>query len=356
MADNDGGEKTEAPTGKKRSEARQEGNVPKSQEINSVLILLAAVVFLKKYIPTIKDNILTLISSQVALITPEIANGSTQTFITIFTNALITAFKTAIPVALVVAFFGVLSNILQTGFMFTTKPLMPKLSKINPISGFKKFFAIRSLVDTLKNIMKLAIIGIVAYITIKGDFDQALGAGNESTYSIMVFLLLLAYKVVMRIIMVLIFLAILDMVYQRYDNTQKLKMTKQEVKDERKSQDGNPEVKSRIRQLQREMASRRMMEEVPEATVVVTNPTHLSIAIKYDQNEMEAPIVVAKGVDNMAMKIREIATENRIPLYEDIPLARGMYDLVEPGDEVPMEFFNAVAEVLAYVYKLKGKI
>jgi flagellar biosynthetic protein FlhB len=297
-----------------------------------------------------------LITNSIYALSPELLDAKLDTFVTIFTNGLLTVLLTAIPVAVVIMISGVLANLFQVGFLFTTKPLVPKLSKINPISGFKKFFAMRAFVDAIKNILKLIIIAVVAFVTIKGEFGKVLQSGNETVYSITLFLLLLSYKVVIRIILTLIIIAILDFAYQKYDNNEKLKMTKQEVKDERKSQDGNPEVKARIRQLQREMSRRRMMEEVPNATVIVTNPTHLSIAIKYEPNEMETPIVVAKGSDAIAMKIREIAKENNIPIYEDKPLARGMYDFVEPGDEVPVEFFNGVAEILAYVFKLQGKV
>ncbi len=356
MADDDSGEKTEAPTSKRRSDARNEGNVAKSAEINTVFVLLSAVLFLRFYIPHIRYLLTSMMKNFFALITPELAHGDLPELVhQLFKNGVFTLFKAAMPLGAVIMFFGVSANLLQVGFLFTTKPLMPKLSKINPISGSKKFFSLRSIVDTLKNILKLIVVSSVAYSTIKGEFGNCMRMVNETTFAIAVFIMKLAFKVSLRIILTLLVIAVVDYIYQRYENEKKLKMSKQDIKEEHKSQDGDPKVKGRIRQLQREMSQRRMMSEVPKATVVVTNPTHLSIAIQYEES-MASPIVVAKGTDFLAMKIREIATENDIPLYEDVPLARAMYDQVEPGDEVPVEFYNAVAEVLAFVYRMQGKV
>jgi len=291
-----------------------------------------------------------------ANINPTVAdNFSFSVIQEIFNENLLIAMKVFLPVSLFILFWGVFSNIIQIGFNFTTKPLEPKLSKINPISGFKKMFSLQKLFDTAKNTLKLVIVGVVAYVVIKGKLGEMMGSINESTAAISVYMLLLVFDVAIKIILTLFIIAILDYAYQRYEYEKKLKMTKQQVKDEHKMTEGNPQIKARIRQLQREMSKRRMMESVPKATVVVTNPTHLSIAIQYEQETMEAPLVVAKGADNIAMKIREIAKEHDIPLYEDVGLARAMYDKVEPGDTVPQEFFAAVAEIIAYVYKLQGK-
>ncbi len=357
MAEGPGGEKTEAATPKKKSDARGKGNVAKSTEVNSVVVLLSALVFLRFYVPFMGEALMDVMRRYIALLDHDLlyANGIVP-YMALIKDGVTLVIKIFLPVALIILLFGVTVNIAQIGFLFTLEPLQPKLSKINPISGFGKFFALKSFIEAFKNIMKLIIIGSVAYVTVKGEFATALRAGNETVGGITVYLLLLAYKVSMRIVLAMIILAIFDFVFQRYSHEKQLKMTKQEIKDERKNQDGNPEVKGRIRQLQREMAQRRMIEEVPKATVVVTNPTHLSIAIRYDELTMETPQILAKGADNIALKIREIATENKIPLVEDKPLARAMYDKVEPGDEVPIEFFNAVAEILAYVYRLQGKV
>ncbi len=352
----DADEKTEDPTSKRRSDAREEGNVPKSVEINTVVVLLAAVVFLRFSIPKMGDIVIDQMHRYWAMLTMVTAKSDPyELFLSLFSDSILILAKTALPVGLVIMVFGVIGNIAQVGFLFTTKPLMPKLSKINPITGAQRLFSMRAIVDTVKNILKLVIVGFVAWTTLKKEFPVFISMVNETTYSIAVYLLKLSYIIAIKIIMTLLIIAIIDWFYQKYESEKKLKMSKQEVKEEHKQQDGDPKIKSRIRQLQREMSQRRMMGEVPKATVVVTNPTHLSIAIQYEDG-MKSPIVVAKGVDHIAMKIREVAQEHDIPLYEDVPLARAMYDKVEPGDEVPLEFYNAVAEVLAFVYRMQGKV
>lgn len=356
MADDDSGEKTEAPTAKRRSEARKEGNVPKSTEVNTVFVLLSAVLFLRFYVPHMRNIITDFMKDTFFLIQPGLGRDNLLELTNqLFKTGAISLFKAAIPLSFTILSFGIIANLIQVGFLFTTKPLMPKLSKINPISGAQKFMSLRPVVDTIKNILKLIVVGSVAYSTIKGEFGNCMRMVNETPFAIAVFVMELAFKVSLRIILTLLVIAVIDYAYQRYESEKKLKMSKQDIKEEHKQQEGDPKVKGRIRQLQREMSQRRMMDEVPKATVVVTNPTHLSIAIQYEES-MGSPIVVAKGMDVIAMKIREIATENDIPLYEDKPLARAMYGEVEVGDEIPVEFYNAVAEVLAFVYRMQGKV
>ncbi|MGM0461898.1 MAG: flagellar biosynthesis protein FlhB [Fibrobacterota bacterium] len=350
----EGGEKTESPSAKKRKETRDEGNVAKSQEIGHVVVLLAGVVFLRFYVPhmygiqrTFMETVFSRISSSAA--------GNTADYIPLFQEAIFTLLRTAFPVSVVILISGVLASLGQVGFMFTLKPLQPKLSKINPIKGLGKLFSMRSVVETLKNILKLIIISSVAYAIISGSMETFARMAFAPVSRAIEEILLLAYTITIRIVITLIIIAIIDYAYQRYDHEQNIKMTKQEVKEENKQQEGDPEVKKRIRQLQQEAASRRMMEELPEATVVVTNPTHISIAIKYTE-DMEAPTIVAKGIDITALRIRERAAEYDIPLVEDVPLARALYKKVELGQQIPLEFFDAVAELLAYVYKLQGKV
>lgn len=356
MADDDSGEKTEAPTAKRRSDARKEGNVPKSTEVNTVFVLLSAILFLRFYVPHMRSIIADFMRNTIMTIQPGLGQENLLELTNqLFKNGVFALVKAAIPLSLTILSFGVIGNLVQVGFLFTTKPLMPKLSKINPISGAQKFLSLRPIVDTIKNILKLIVVGSVAYSTIKGDFGNCMRMVNETPFGIAVFIMELAFKVSLRIILTLLVIAVIDFAYQRYESEKKLKMSKQDIKEEHKQQEGDPKVKGRIRQLQREMSQRRMMDEVPKATVVVTNPTHLSIAIQYEES-MGSPVVVAKGMDVIAMKIREIATEHDIPLYEDKPLARAMYGEVEVGDEIPVEFYNAVAEVLAFVYRMQGKV
>jgi flagellar biosynthetic protein FlhB len=264
-------------------------------------------------------------------------------------------FKVCAPVCLAILIVGVLANIIQVGFLFSVEPLVPKFEKIDPIAGTKRLLSVRSLVELAKSILKIAIIGAVAYVIIKGEYDKFLVLCDTGVIVMWHFLLAVAYKILFWVCIVLIVLAVLDFAFQRWEQEKKLRMTRQEVKEERKQMEGDPQIKARVRSLQREMARRRMMEQVPKATVVVTNPTYIAIAIRYEQETMRAPVILAKGKRIMAQRIREVALKNSIPIYEDKPLARAMFDKVEAGDEIPMEFYTAVAEILAYVYRLKTR-
>lgn len=347
-------DRTEAPTPKRRREAREKGNVAKSTEVNSVLVLLTGTLLLRMVSPWMFEKIGGNITRSLGIISnPGLDQAS---IIAYFRSSVIIFFTVALPIALVILAVGLLANIIQVGFIFTGNPLIPKLEKINPLSGLKRMFSMRSVFEAIKSIFKMIIITVVAYITIRGEYRNLITLSDTSVGIIWVTILRVGFKIVFRSALVLIFLAILDYAYQRYEYEKKLKMTRYEIKEERKQLEGDPLIKARVRSLQREMSRRRMMEEVPRATVVVTNPTTLAIAIRYEQVEMEAPVVLAKGKQLIAKRIKQIAIENDIPVVEDKILARAMYDQVEIGREIPMEFYNAVAEILAYVYKLKNKI
>jgi flagellar biosynthetic protein FlhB len=353
MAEESFEERTEAPTPKRRTDARQKGNVAKSTEVNSVLVLLAGVILLRIF----GESMFREIEGMFRFFYQFLADPhlSSETAVMFAHRAVRVIARTILPVVLGILVVGVAANLFQIGFLFTLQPLQPKLEKINPISGMQRMFALRSLMELAKNLLKLSIIGFVAYVTIKGEFDTMLVLGGSSVGGIWLFLLQVGFKIVVRIALVLIILSILDYAYQKYEHEKKLKMTRQEVKEERKQMEGDPKVKGRIRSLQREMARRRMVQEVPQATVVVTNPTFIAIAIRYEPDEMEAPVVLAKGKRVIAEKIKQIAMENKVPIVEDKPLARTMYDRVEIGEAIPYEFFTAVAEVLAYVYRLRNR-
>ncbi len=351
MAERD--ERTEAPTAKRRSEARKEGTVARSTEVNSVFVLLAGLVLVRIFAPMLLRELNRTFCETFALIGEPSMGASTVA--ALFTTITMGTARMVLPIAIGILIVGLVANLIQIGWLATAKPLTPKLSKINPIAGFKRLFAMRSLVELAKNILKILVVGIVAYLTVKGEFESMLVLGNTSVGAIMLYLLNVAFKIVFRVALVLILLAILDYAYQKYEHERNLKMTRQEVKDERKQMEGDPQVKSRIRRLQLEMARRRMMREVPRATVVVTNPTFIAIAIRYEPKEMETPVVVAKGKRLVAERIKEIAVQAGIPIVEDKPLARAMYDRVEIGGVLPVEFFTAVAEILAYVYRLKNR-
>jgi flagellar biosynthetic protein FlhB len=353
MAEESFEERSEAPTPKRRTEARQKGNVAKSTEVNSVLVLLAGVLLLRIFGAGIFEEIEGMFRFFYRFLAdPRLTN---ETAVAFANQAIGVMARTVLPVTGGILIIGLAANLLQIGFLFTLQPLQPKLEKINPLSGMKRMFALRSLVELAKNLLKLSIIGFIAYVTIKGEFDTMLVLGGSSVGAIWLFLLQVGFKIVIRIALVLLILSILDYAYQRYEHEKKLKMTRQEVKEERKQMEGDPKVKGRIRSLQREMARRRMMQEVPQATVVVTNPTFIAIAIRYEPDDMDTPVVLAKGKRVIAEKIKQIALENKVPIVEDKPLARTMYDRVEIGEAIPYEFFTAVAEVLAYVYRLRNR-
>jgi flagellar biosynthesis protein FlhB len=354
MAEGDATEdKTEAPSDKRRSEARENGSVAKSTEINSVLVLVAGLFVLKITGPWMYHELAGYMLNTFRLIShPDLGPASVQTLIA---NAIIFGFRVSAPVVVVILVVGLIANYAQVGLLFTLKPLMPDLNKINPISGAKKMLSSQSIVELLKSILKLLIIGFVAYISIKGEFSKFLMLADSALPVIWVFMLKVSYDVLMKIIMVLIVIAILDFIWQRFSHEKSLRMSKQELKEEHKQMEGDPQIKSRVRSLQREMARRRMYKEIPKATVVVTNPTHIAIALRYDSTVMKAPVVLAKGKRLIAERIREIARTAGVPIVEDKPLARAMYDKIDVGFEIPMEFFTAVAEILAYVYRLKNR-
>ncbi len=353
MAEESNDEKTEAPSEKKKQDARERGTVAKSTEINSVIVLLTALFLIKILGPWIVKELSNSIIEFIRFISDTEMDYSR--LMLLVRKALVMLAKVAAPITGGILIMGVVANVAQVGFLFTLKPLMPKLEKINPVTGFTRLFSMRSVIETIKNIIKLIIIISVAYITLKKEFGTVLTLSDASVLSIWTYALAASYKVILRIAMAMIIIALLDYAYQRFEHEKQLKMTHQEVKEERKQLEGDPLVKSRIRSLQREMARRRMMEQVPKATVVVTNPTHLAIALRYAPEENDAPVVVAKGKDLIAQRIKKLAKENNVPIVEDKPLARSMYDKVEVGFPIPVEFFTAVAEVMAYVYRLKNR-
>jgi flagellar biosynthesis protein FlhB len=244
---------------------------------------------------------------------------------------------------------------LQTGFLFSTQALQPDFNKLNPLAGMKRFVSARGMVDTVKNIARLGIICYIVYSTIMGGYPALLQGIRQDHMTYMAVIGDLLYRLTLRICAVLLVLAAGDYIYQRWSFEKSIRMTKEEVKQETKTTEGNPLIKSRIRARQRQMARQRMMQSVPAADVVITNPTHFAVALKYDATKMAAPQVVAKGGDHIALKIRQIAEENGVPIVENPPLARSLFKSVEVGHVIPMEFFGAVAEVLAFVYRLNKR-
>jgi flagellar biosynthetic protein FlhB len=353
MAGESSQDKTEQPTGKKLEDARQKGNVAQSKEIPSVLILSGSIGVLffggSWMLGRLTDTMRGMYQRAGTL------NMVSETMHTLLWEVFLNSVVILLPLMLVVMTAGVLGNVAQFGFLFTGEKLTPNLAKLNPISGIKKLFSLRSLVELAKSIIKLVIISGVAYIVLKRYLDQIPGIMQLSVGNILKFIGQVSFQVSLYTCLVLFLMAVLDFAYTKWQHHQDLKMTKQEVKDESKQREGDPAVKARIRSVQREMARQRMMEAVPDATVVITNPTHLAIALKYEEG-MSAPTVVAKGAGFVAQKIKALAAENDIPLVENKPLARAMYKLTEVGDFIPADLYRAVAEILAYVYRLKGLV
>lgn len=346
-------DKTEQPTGKKLSDARQKGNVAQSREIPSVMILAGGVgvlFFSGSWMLGRLKGVMRIMYQQAATLSMEM-----ETMHTLFWEVFLTSIVILIPLMLVVMTAGVVGNVAQFGFLFTGEKLTPNFAKLNPISGLKKLVSLRSLVELGKSILKLIIIAGVAFIVLNRYLDQIPGLMQLSIGNILEFIGDVSFQMSLYTCMVLFIMAVLDFSYTKWQHHQDLKMTKQEVKDEYKQREGDPSVKARIRSVQREMARQRMMEAVPEATVVITNPTHLAIAIKYEEG-MQAPTVVAKGAGFVAQKIKSIAAENDVPTVENKPLARTMFKSTEIGDFIPADLYRAVAEILAYVYRLKGLV
>jgi flagellar biosynthetic protein FlhB len=273
----------------------------------------------------------------------------------VFAQEMINLFILAVTPLLATVFVtAILSNIMQVGFVLSGEPIKPKLSKLDPIKGLGRLFSKQSFMELFKSLLKLAIIGAVAYLTVRGEMKNLLLLGEMELNSIIAYILLTIFKIFIRCTLAMIFLVIIDYAFQKWDFEKRMKMTRKEVKDELKRTEGDPLVKSRIRSIQMQMARKRMMQAVPQADVVITNPTDLAVALKYDSSVMEAPKLLAKGSGRIAKKIKELAEEHDIPIVENKELAQGLYSSVEIGQEIPPILYQAVAEVLAYIYKLKG--
>ncbi|AGB40645.1 flagellar biosynthetic protein FlhB [Halobacteroides halobius DSM 5150] len=347
-------EKTEDPTPKRRQEARKEGQVAQSKELNSALTLLFSfIIFYFTMSKMIKEIIEFLTKVYTQYFTMQL---SAHNFHTLFIEIMFFILKLVAPIMIGVAAIGVLAIYLQIGFLFTTKPLKPSFSKLNPIEGFKQLFSKRSVVELIKSLFKIGVIGYICYITIAGIVPELVLLTQGGVEIALNLLADTAYSLGMRVSAAFIILGIADLFYQKWEHTQQLKMSKKEVEDEQKEQDGNPEVKSERQKRQQEMAQSRMMQDVPDADVVITNPTHIAVALKFDIETMEAPVVVAMGQDEVARKIKEVAKEYEIEIVEEKPLARALYKMVDIGDQIPAELYQAVAGILAYVYKLDRKV
>ena len=353
MPENSGQERTERATPKRKQEARKKGQVAKSKDLSAVAVLSAGVLYLYFGAQDLVFNLGSMIQGAFRSI-PDI-NSNDFNLVTLLPETVEKFLIMLIPIMIVVCIAALIANFLQTGPILNVESLTPKASKINPIEGAKKILSLRSLVELSKSILKIVIVGWVAFSIFKNEFTNMIPLMYQDHFQILTFLSTIAIELLIKCCCVIAILAILDFMYQKWDFNEKLKMTKQEVKDEFKQTEGDPIIKARIKAIQREMARKRMMAEVPKADVVITNPTHLSVALHYDpEGNRVSPIILAKGANNIAFKIREIAKQNNIPIVENKSLAQNLYKL-DLGGEIPPQFYQAVAEILAYVYGLKNK-
>ncbi len=357
FANDDGGEKTEEPTAKKITDSRKEGQVAKSKEITTAATLLSVFLCLKIFIGFLGQRLVDVFFKYWNEL-DVYANSpfNSVTVVQLLTDGLLYITITCLPfflISLVVAFF---SQSLQIKWMVTSKPLQPKLNKLNPISGFKRMFSKQALFDLLLSIVKIAIIFAICYSVIKDNLNVLLTVYDLNINDSLGILFDLVIDLGLKVSIVYFIIAFGDLVFQKLKHKKDLRMSKQEVKDEYKNQEGDPKIKSQQRQRMQQASRRRMMQSIPEADVVITNPTHFAVALKYDNTLNQAPIVVAKGADYLAFKIKEIAKEHDVVIYEDKPLARMLYSNVDIGREIPTELYQAVAEVLAYVYGERNKV
>ena len=350
------GEKTEKPTPKRKQKARSEGQVAMSKEIATAITLILGFLSLKilgeymyKQIGKVMNFNFTLIQDIDSIITEDYI---LDLFIYMIERGIIIVG----PISLIAMAIGIVTNILQVGWHPTTKPLKPRFDAFNPATGFKRLFSFRQIIEAIISIIKIIFLIIVIYSAVKDEVYQIINIVYMDLFSAFIYICNLCVDIGLKVGYFFIIIAVLDFAYQRYSHTKKLRMSKQDIKDEYKQTEGDPFIKGKIRQKMREYSLRRMMQEVPGADVVITNPTHFAVAIKYDREKEAAPIVVAKGVDHLAQKIKNLAKENNVEIVENKPLARALYNTVEVGKEIPPELYQAVAEILAFVYKLKNMI
>ncbi|MFO7738203.1 MAG: flagellar biosynthesis protein FlhB [Desulfatiglandaceae bacterium] len=351
MPDRSDQNRTEPATPKRREEARKKGQLAQSREVSSVLVLLSALgafFFSGVHIFHGLSDLMRGVFQNISTIT--LQQGSMSVLLL---EIFYQIFIILIPLMLAVAVAGIAANLFQVGFLFTLDPLTPKLSKLNPLSGIKRLLSLRSLAELAKSLLKVVFVGGVAFMMVKSELENIPSLMLTDVSETLSFFAAVSFRIGFYTCLTLIVLAALDYAFQRWQYEKSLRMTKQEVKDELKQREGDPAVKARIRSVQREMARRRMMESVPTADVVITNPTKLAIALKYDPEKMMAPKVTAKGAGFIAERIKTLAKENGVPLFEHKPLAQTLFKLVEIGGTIPANLYQAVAEILAYVYGLK---
>jgi flagellar biosynthesis protein FlhB len=350
MAEQSGGEKTLPASQQKRQKAREEGRVAKSQDLTSAVAMLVALAALRYFgMPMFRQMVVILghFFEEAHALKPTVEN---------FQNLTIEATWLMIPVIgpflLVMLVAGVVANVLQVGFMFTGKPLMPKLEKLNVFAGVAAMFKLRSLVELVKSVLKVTVATYIVWITMRGRTDELIALMGVSTTGVVALVAGMILTIWWRIVLAMLVLGALDYAFQWWQQEHDLMMSFQEAKEEMREFEGDPRIRQRVRQIQRQMAMQRMMRDVPTADVIITNPTTFAVALRYDPDSMAAPMVVAKGARLLAERIRDLAVEHDVPIVEKPELARALYRTIDIGRPVPEDLFRAVAEVLAYVFRI----
>ncbi|QGH36992.1 flagellar biosynthesis protein FlhB [Gracilibacillus salitolerans] len=348
------GEKTEKATPKKRLDARKKGQVAKSQDVNTAILLFFVFIILMVTGDLLKRTMTDMYSKS---FTEYIHQDLTEEELFNMLLDVLSQISIAIaPIMLIAIVAGLASNFMQIGFLYTTEPLKMKLNKIDPIQGAKRIFSARALVELVKSLLKIVVVGVITFSIIWINRDEMMMLVDKEVNGALAFFGQMTIQMGVAAAIGLLIISVIDYAYQKYDFEKQNRMSKNDVKDEHKNIEGDPLIKSKIKEKQRQMAMQRMMSEVPNADVVITNPTHYAIAIKYDESKADAPYVVAKGVDFVAMRIKDIARNHDVMTVENRPLARALYDQVEIDEIISEEFFQAVAEILAYVYRIQKKI
>ncbi|MCG9767449.1 MULTISPECIES: flagellar biosynthesis protein FlhB [Pseudoalteromonas] len=357
MAEDSGQERTEEPTSKKIDDARKKGQIARSKELGTTFVLLFSAIALLLYGPGIGKALYNVMGRMLSLNRNE-TYDTTKMFAVWGDIAAELLFPMAMFV-FIIAIAGIVGNTLLGGFNFSWQAAAPKASKMSPMKGLKRMLGPQAAIELLKSVLKFVLVAGFAILLINMYFNEILHLSIEQIPSSIEHALEIIAWMFLALSCTMIVISAIDAPYQSYNHHKQLKMTLQEVKDEYKNSEGDPQIKARIRRTQREMSQRRMMQDVPDADVVVTNPTHYSVALKYDTERAGAPIVIAKGVDELAMQIRKIAKGNEVPIVESPVLTRSLYHTTEVGDQIPEQLFTAVAQVLAYVFQLnrfqKGK-
>ena len=346
-------DKTEEPTPKKKKDARKQGNIAKSAEVNKVMTFIAILVVIYmmsgSIISELQGFIVNILSGDFSM------TMNDNTIKILMFKVMMSFMKIVLPISLIIMVFGILGSLIQTGLFFSMESLKPKFSKLNPLTGLKNMFSMKAIVNLIKSMVVICIMIYLGYSFMSKNFEGIIKSGDIYLPYLFNIVLDLIKSILTSITLAVAVVAALDYGYEKFSHKKGLKMTKQEVKEEYKQMEGDPHIKGKIKQKQRQMANQRMMQAVPSSTVIVTNPTHISIAIRYEQGKDTTPIVVAKGADEVAFRIREIAKSHDIPIIENVPLARLIYKEVDIDQEIPEEMYKAVAEVLVAVYKIKNK-